>query len=243
MKKNGNKHVCIINRLLWCLFLSMNSILVFAQETDSLEQYVNDYYQYMESIDTPKPDIEVLTKILNLIKLNPEGNFVIEDVVQMPGQSKEKLFDASVQYLVDIFNDSKSVIQMQDKESGIIAVKGNTKGFVQFNEFLLGKYTYEETVSFTLKIQFKDERYRYEIYNIICKEEFYPEFPIEIYLIPSFYNKGNKPANKYPIESSSKRYINIRSQLLITELHSLFKLKKGLNKYIFDNMANKNNNW
>lgn len=228
--------------LLFALSLSF-CLSVSAQDESPLEKYVSEYYTYMKSLPIPKPDKSVLTEIINLANLEPGASFKIDGVVQAPGKTKDELFESSMQYLVDIFKDSKSVIHMQDKESGILVVKGNTRGIVQFNEFLLGKYTYEENVSFTLKMQFKEGRYRYEIYNIICKEEYYPESPIETYLIPSFYNKGNKPNNKYPIESSSKRYINIRSQLLITELHSLFSLKNELNKFIFANSDKKNNDW
>jgi len=215
---------------------------VSAQEESPLEKYVSEYYTYMKSLPVPKPDKSVLTEILNLANVEPGSGFTIDGVVQAPGKTKDELFDSSMQYLVDIFKDSKSVIQMQDKESGIIVGKGTCKAIAWFDEFLLGRYAADERLAFTIKLQFKDGRYRCEIYNVSCQLYATLDKPIELYLIPEFYEKGHKSDDGI-VDYSSKRYINLRSQLLVTGLRELFGIKSGLQAYIETNTTNNKNDW
>ena len=99
-----------------------------------------------------------------------------------------------------------------------------------------------ETISFTIKLQFKDDRYRCEIYNISSAIYANTDKPIELYLNPEHYVKDSKSYDSF-LDSSSKRYINMRSQLLVTGLRELFGIKSGLQEYIEKNTVKNENDW
>lgn len=217
------------------LFLSILALTLclsaFAQDNNQLEKYVSEYYTYMKSLPVPKPDKSVLTEIMNLSNTLKGESFIIEEVIPVEGKTKDEIYEASWQYLVDNFKDSKSVIQMQDKSAGIIVGKGIITAVSVYNEFLVGPTNYYEKVSFTLKTQCKDGRFKVEIYNISYADVAGVNTPIETLLDEQFYTIKEQITILNTIDHSSKRYINMKTQVLITSLHKLYSLKNELKEY------------
>jgi hypothetical protein len=77
--------------------------------------------------------------------------------------SKDALYQAANSATVDIFRSSQSVIELQDKDAGLI--KGKTWSIVKHK---LGYgVTGSSRVDFTFEIQAKDDRYRIKLINWI----------------------------------------------------------------------------
>lgn len=87
-----------------------------------------------------------------------KGNVVYyEEVVSQDG-TKDELYIKAKSALVDMFKSSNKVIQMEDKEAGILI----GKGFFKISFGVMSNYD----VFFTLKIQAKDGRYKIDMYDI-----------------------------------------------------------------------------
>ena len=57
----------------------------------------------------------------------PQEDLKFEKVYDMPGLTKDVIYQKSIQFLVHEFVSAKDVIQSQDKESGTILGKGNMR--------------------------------------------------------------------------------------------------------------------
>jgi hypothetical protein len=66
--------------------------------------------------------------------------------------SKDKIYDASLEWMARTFNDSKAVIEIKDKENGKIVGKGVTDSIDTMNNPLQCVYT--------MVIEIKDNKYR-----------------------------------------------------------------------------------
>lgn len=74
-----------------------------------------------------------------------------------PSMNKNDLFVKSNLWMIDVFNDAKSVIQFSDKEAGVL--KGRYLWFYQSG----GQYTPEYEFTATITIYVKDNNIRLEI--------------------------------------------------------------------------------
>lgn len=81
-----------------------------------------------------------------------DGVVVYEEIVQQEG-SKDELYTKSRKLFTDMFNSAKHVIELEDREGGIII--GN--GILDYKG---------GNIDFTLTLQLKDGRYKYIIDNI-----------------------------------------------------------------------------
>ena len=80
-----------------------------------------------------------------------------EGVVEVPGVTKEQLYSRALEWVAKAYNSAQDVIQMQDKESGKLVMKGLTK--VSIRSYAGG------VVRHTFSIYVKDGRYKYIITN------------------------------------------------------------------------------
>ncbi len=93
-------------------------------------------------------------------------NEVVE-VVELPGQSKDQLFESSKIWVAKMFRSSNDVIQYADKNTGSIVGKGSIKypckGFMDCSAFG------NDYVTFTLKIDTKDGKARIGFNDLMWK--------------------------------------------------------------------------
>lgn len=85
------------------------------------------------------------------------GKIIYTEIVKADSTTKEKLYLKGREWLANTFKSSKEVIEMDDKEAGLIIGKGTL--VVSLN----GDWGY---IHFTVALYFKDGRYKYEIKNI-----------------------------------------------------------------------------
>lgn len=84
----------------------------------------------------------------------PVMRFGASETVDMPGVSKDKLYQRAVEWFNETFKNTKAVIQSQDKEAGTFYAKG------AFEFFLSGR---TDVITFSINIAVKDGKYRYVI--------------------------------------------------------------------------------
>ena len=95
---------------------------------------------------------------------SPQPLLQVTQIVEINGQSKDKLFDASKIWMAKVFKSSNNVVQYADKESGSIIGKGSIQfpceGFIDCGAFG------SDRVNFTIKIDTKDNKSRLSFSDI-----------------------------------------------------------------------------
>jgi hypothetical protein len=86
---------------------------------------------------------------------------VFYEVVDTCSLTKEQLYNKTKLWLANTFNDSKSVIEVDDKENGEIVGKGNFDFTCKYS-----LVNVNSTCFFTIKIDVKDNKYRLQLYNV-----------------------------------------------------------------------------
>ncbi|PHN06830.1 DUF4468 domain-containing protein [Flavilitoribacter nigricans] len=89
-----------------------------------------------------------------------EGKILYSEVVPVEGLTASNIFTLSKEYLADTYGNLDKVIELEDKELGMILVEGL---FTIWIEHLGTAFEYK--VWHSLKLEMKDNRYRYQLYN------------------------------------------------------------------------------
>jgi len=82
--------------------------------------------------------------------LGANGRYAYSEVIQSPGLKKEELYKHARVWFAEFFNDSKSVLEMAEREDGVLIGTG-------WSKIQGGKFWY------SIKIEVRDERYKYTI--------------------------------------------------------------------------------
>jgi hypothetical protein len=72
----------------------------------------------------------------------------------------KKLYSMAIEWFATSFNNSKAVLQMQDKEAGIIVGKASITNETKGNFIISESY---QKIDYTIKMYFKDGRFKYEL--------------------------------------------------------------------------------
>ena len=107
---------------------------------------------------------KVLQSILFLTTLiaNSQENFewVVKDSVQ---KTKNEIYIDTKDFISETFNSTKAVIDYDEKEDGIIAIKP-----VVILSAKRSNWRYKYTYTYTLKFRMKDNKYMVEIQDVHC---------------------------------------------------------------------------
>ena len=93
------------------------------------------------------------------------GNVVHTKIVTLENKSKDQLYILAKMYFAETFKSANDVIQLDDKENGVILGKGITNFMVKS-----GKYNFNCKMSFTMKVSIKDNKCKLEVYNIVYND-------------------------------------------------------------------------
>lgn len=96
------------------------------------------------------------------IPRNSAGRYEVVGVVQAPGISKADLYTRAKLWFVNNYKDAKEVLEMDDKESGLL----QGTGFTQMN-------TINAQMWHTVQVEIKDNKFRYTIRNFDIKTPSY----------------------------------------------------------------------
>lgn len=90
-----------------------------------------------------------------------DGKAFYEIVDSLPG-AKAELYNKSKVWFVNTFNSANAVIQLDDKEAGVIMGKGVTG----FNAGNIMTGSIKQFINYTININVKDNKWRIQIYDI-----------------------------------------------------------------------------
>ena len=100
----------------------------------------------------------IISFVFNCYTSFAQNPISYSDVVNIDSVSKSELFKRGLVWTAEAFRSSNDVIQVKDKEAGMILGKG-TFDYPGKDKF------YNGVVRFTFKLQFKDGRYKYDFYD------------------------------------------------------------------------------
>lgn len=95
-----------------------------------------------------------------------------DGVINVDGASKTELFNRAKLWFINAFVDSKEVLQMENFDEGQLIGKGS----IPFSQsFLMGSDLTRGSIKFTIKLFFRDGRYKYVITDF-SNEPYYPKY-------------------------------------------------------------------
>lgn len=105
----------------------------------------------------------IITLLFHLTSLIAQ-ELKYEAVVQDSLKTQKELFNLGKLWINDTYKSGKSVIQMENEELGIIVGKATMKYSPSFFASSIPAKGY---VNYTIKLSFKEGRYKYEFYDFI----------------------------------------------------------------------------
>ena len=96
---------------------------------------------------------------------NDAGEVVFSQVIPAEGHSVDDIYTAAKIYITEAFRSANDVIQMDDKDNGILIIKGWREQTPQ-SGFMRAFAGAPYQVHFTMKIQARDGRYKVDIYQL-----------------------------------------------------------------------------
>ena len=90
-----------------------------------------------------------------------QTNFQWEKIDSV-NKSKAQIYSDTKMFIAEVWKSANSVIQNDDKESGLILVKGST---IKTCFYMLNNH--DLTYSYTIKFSMKDKKYRIQICDVI----------------------------------------------------------------------------
>lgn len=90
------------------------------------------------------------------------------ETIDSTTKSKDQLYSLTKTYIAEKWKSANDVIQNDDKEGGVIILKGltqklTTKYLMNYHEF---------TYQYTMKFYFKDKKYRVQLEDVICHSHY-----------------------------------------------------------------------
>lgn len=96
-----------------------------------------------------------------------EKTYTYTEVVQVPGASKDLLFDRAMRVLPTMYKEVEKKIQEKDKESGKILIATKTRTSLKDKSGVMRPDIY---INYKFSLNFKEGKYKYEFYDIHIDE-------------------------------------------------------------------------
>jgi hypothetical protein len=140
----------------------------------------------------------------------PVNNDILkyEDVIDAPSVSADQLYKNAKIWFLDTFKSSKDVITFEDPEIGIVSGNGNFNIYSQFMN-----QTIERTVYFSVRIEVKENRFRYSISDLNVGSSISAPYPVHKQFHPDFLFKKNGK----PVESEWKFAWSYEKNIILIE--------------------------
>ncbi len=137
------------------------------------------------------------------------GKTIYTEVVPVDSTSKNELYLRAKEWFARSYNSSKSVIQIDDKEAGVISGKAFTKVFVT----MMGVTKHAGNIHYSVTVYFKNNRYKYEIKDWICSAD-----GIRSLVETSEVSNIKPDAWSVKFWEKAKSTVNVEAQTLINSL-------------------------
>lgn len=172
-------------------------------------------------------------QVIAELPTNESGKLNYNDIVKTDSIVKQELYSNAKLFFANKFKSANDVIQLDDKENTIIVGKG-------YNDIFIKSKTssFKTQLWFTIKIQCKDGRYKYEIYDLYFKS-----YPIGNY--PSTVTNAEEIFDIHYFDKVAK--LNEKQTTAMKEQVELYKAEmiacvNGLIVSIKTDMSNRNKN-
>lgn len=162
-------------------------------------------------------EVSAQGKLLAILPLK-DRKVTYTDVIQLQGVSKDEIYKRAKHWFINTYSSGKDVIQLDDKENGEIIGKGCFKAFWMIS-FYAGQNV---NVWKTIKIQIKNDRFRYEITDFRMKNYYLPSqnaSVTDVGIPLEEWNKGH--------DSNNKRFYPKINNQIIALISSLEKAMKN----------------
>lgn len=150
-----------------------------------------------------------------------QANFIWEKTDSIP-MTKSQLYSATKMYIAEVWKSAKDVIQNDDKETGVILIKGKS---------LQMQYIYDYSVTFRMK----DGKYKVTVDNVICSSV----HVVSQYQATRLIEPSDKIPYPYKTGGLSRKRVGEIMQSLKAELQAIVD---GYVIYV-KKASSKNNNW
>lgn len=174
----------------------------------------------------------IMVLVLNF-NLNAQNELEYSEVVEVNEVSKDILYSKGLIWFAETFKDSRAVIEVKDREAGIII--GN--GFFKYSALKGLKYRdVQGYIEFTIKVMFKDGRSKIELKSFTHRPNYEP------------YSLGIiSDSEDYPYSKVNKGINDKWHQTLWEDLKSKVPLQansllENFTKFIIKN-ANQTDDW
>jgi hypothetical protein len=123
--------------------------------------------------------------------VNAQDVLTYSDTIKVEGRLKADIITKAKVYLAQAFKDSKEVIQMEDKEAGILIGKGSFAYEFSEPRMTCNEGNGKGTVSFTIKLMARDGRFKLDLSDIIHESKIDPNVNFGLlYVTPPDLNSG-----------------------------------------------------
>jgi len=99
--------------------------------------------------------------LITSLNINAQENLKFEKVIQTDSISKSQLFVTINDWFASTYNSANDVIQMSDKEAGIIIGKGS----IPYSKKGFAYQCYSGYIKYTIKVYIKDNRFKVVLTN------------------------------------------------------------------------------
>jgi hypothetical protein len=131
-----------------------------------------------------------------------QENFKWDKVIEV-NKTQTDLYSSTKEFIADYWKSANNVIQNDDREGGVLIVKGITKHPIEFNKINVQYYTY----AYTIKFYLKENRCRILIENVFCESGEHKDLKL-IQPNDTEYPKYYKPEKCKATQQSLKYTLN-----------------------------------
>ncbi|MBQ8050261.1 MAG: DUF4468 domain-containing protein [Bacteroidaceae bacterium] len=146
--------------LVVCVLLMALNANAQLMRTEELDAYAKEKYGEKWT--------EAAENLASTLSLDKNNSITYSQVVECPGQTKEQLYVLLNYWFSASFNDANSVIQLNDKEQGVIIAQGYVSNVAQHTG---GSNAYVVDLKPVIKVDIKNEKiritYTLQGYNVI----------------------------------------------------------------------------
>jgi len=157
--------------------------------TEELEKYAKEKYG--------EKWVDAAANLHSQLSLDKNNSLTYFEVIDCAGKTKEQLYVILNYWFVQSFNDANSVIQLNDKDAGVIIAKGYVPEIANHTG---GMNKYKISIHPIIKVDIKDNKIRVT-YTIQCYDV---EKSVGGGVISAFASSSSRPSTsieKWPIET------------------------------------------
>lgn len=161
---------------------------------------------------------------MNFISFSQSDTSFTWKVTDTTSKTKNEIYSFTKSFIANKWKSANNVIQNDDKEGGIIILKGTISQSVPV-KMSGGIILYEYIYTYTISIRFKDNKYQFLVDDIYCNSTYcscnYKPIPIQPNLkYPGYWKSGIKEDEWYSVTEKVKKNLHSITNSYTTEINN-----------------------